>query len=203
MIKSHPDAPLGAVSNWGQYLPGDFPTSCAILCRNNAPLVRMALGLIKRNVGCKILGRDFGDSLIALVKKMKCDTTSELRDNLRIYREKQEKEAHRELSTLRDRIEAIEVLAEDCDSVDEIGRKITKLFSEDAGELVTLSSIHKAKGLEWELVYILDKFLLPSKYARQPWQLLQERNLEYVAVTRAKLELRYIESNRWKQNNGN
>jgi ATP-dependent exoDNAse (exonuclease V) beta subunit len=34
---------------------------------------------------------------------------------------------------------------------------------------------------------------MPSKYARQAWQLEQETNLQYVAVTRAKSELHYID----------
>jgi superfamily I DNA/RNA helicase len=57
---------------------------------------------------------------------------------------------------------------------------------------LTLCTVHKAKGLEWNRVYILDEFLMPSKYARQAWQQQQETNLQYVAVTRAKQELKFI-----------
>lgn len=38
---------------------------------------------------------------------------------------------------------------------------------------------------------------MPSKWAQKSWELKQENNLLYVAVTRAKLNLRYISSGRW------
>jgi ATP-dependent exoDNAse (exonuclease V) beta subunit len=55
---------------------------------------------------------------------------------------------------------------------------------------VTLSTIHKAKGREWPKVFLLGRNrYMPSKYATQDWQLDQEKNLIYVAVTRAQEEL--------------
>jgi ATP-dependent exoDNAse (exonuclease V) beta subunit len=38
---------------------------------------------------------------------------------------------------------------------------------------------------------------MPSPYATKPWQALQEKNLEYVAITRAKVNLVYINSDDW------
>ena len=35
---------------------------------------------------------------------------------------------------------------------------------------------------------------MPSKYARQEWQMAQETNIHYVAITRARAELYYIDS---------
>lgn len=57
---------------------------------------------------------------------------------------------------------------------------------------VFISSIHKAKGLEANRVYIYRPELMPAPNATQDWQLLQEKNLEYVAITRAKKELVYV-----------
>jgi superfamily I DNA/RNA helicase len=66
---------------------------------------------------------------------------------------------------------------------------ILDMFGDNLGStshLVILSSIHKAKGLEWPRVYILGrKQLMPSPYARQAWAQEQEKNLAYVAITRA------------------
>jgi superfamily I DNA/RNA helicase len=58
---------------------------------------------------------------------------------------------------------------------------------------VTLSSIHKCKGRERKRVfwYGRNKYN-PSPYARQDWQMEQERNLCYVAATRAMDSLVYI-----------
>ena len=56
--------------------------------------------------------------------------------------------------------------------------------------LVTLSSVHKSKGLEWNRVFLLGREqFMPSKFAKKQWQKDQERNLIYVAVTRAMTEL--------------
>jgi DNA helicase-2/ATP-dependent DNA helicase PcrA len=65
---------------------------------------------------------------------------------------------------------------------------------------VTLSTVHKAKGLEFPTVFILDfdKYM-PSKYAKRPWQIVQETNLIYVAITRAMERLVYINSDSWKE----
>jgi DNA helicase II / ATP-dependent DNA helicase PcrA len=61
---------------------------------------------------------------------------------------------------------------------------------EEAGEAVTLSTVHQAKGLEWSAVFLLSlvegRFPLP---AREPGDLDEERRLFYVAATRARDEL--------------
>jgi len=54
---------------------------------------------------------------------------------------------------------------------------------------VTLATIHKSKGLEADRVWWLNASACPASWARQPWQKQQERNLCYVAATRAKAEL--------------
>jgi superfamily I DNA/RNA helicase len=63
-------------------------------------------------------------------------------------------------------------------------------LDEDPGEAVTLSTVHQAKGLEWNTVFVLslveNRFPLP---AREPADLEEERRLFYVALTRARDEL--------------
>ena len=53
---------------------------------------------------------------------------------------------------------------------------------------VTLASIHAAKGLEWDCVYVvgLSDGLLPLSHAKNPSEFSEERRLFYVALTRAK-----------------
>jgi hypothetical protein len=46
--------------------------------------------------------------------------------------------------------------------------------------------------LEADRVFIIHSELMPSKYAKQDWEKEQEKNLEYVAITRAKSLLGYI-----------
>lgn len=55
-----------------------------------------------------------------------------------------------------------------------------------------LSTIHKAKGLENDKIFLICPELIPSRFATQLWQLKQEQNLLYVAITRAKKDLTYV-----------
>lgn len=57
---------------------------------------------------------------------------------------------------------------------------------------VTLASIHAAKGLEWEAVFIagLSEGLLPITHAKTASDFAEERRLLYVAITRARTYLR-------------
>ena len=59
---------------------------------------------------------------------------------------------------------------------------------------VLLSSIHKAKGLEADRVFLIEPegAPVPHPMAKQDWEIEQEWNLRYVAITRAKKELIYV-----------
>ena len=58
-------------------------------------------------------------------------------------------------------------------------------------EMVTISSIHAAKGLEWACVFVVgvEEGIIPHKSATDSEQLREERRLLYVACTRAKFYL--------------
>ncbi|MFE1175505.1 ATP-dependent DNA helicase UvrD2 [Streptomyces sp. NPDC058773] len=58
-------------------------------------------------------------------------------------------------------------------------------------EGVTLASLHAAKGLEWDAVFLvgLTEGMMPITYARTDEQIEEERRLLYVGVTRARLHL--------------
>jgi DNA helicase-2/ATP-dependent DNA helicase PcrA len=56
---------------------------------------------------------------------------------------------------------------------------------------VTLASLHSAKGLEWDAVFLvgLTDQTLPIQHANTPEQLAEERRLFYVGITRARQRL--------------
>ncbi len=56
---------------------------------------------------------------------------------------------------------------------------------------VTLASLHAAKGLEWDAVFVVgvNEGMLPITYADTPEQVDEERRLFYVAITRARRDL--------------
>lgn len=207
-IKAADGALEGEVLSLPTYLPSDFVPGSAILCRNKAPLVGMAYGLLQRDVPCVILGKDIGKALIDLVKKLRAASLEDLQGKLTVWEQREAAQAIKEDKSpenIYDQATCIRFfingLDEDARTVLDLVAKIELMFSDDtAGRFgrVTLSTIHKAKGLEYDTVFLLDKHLLPSPYARQPWQAQQERNLTYVAKTRAKLRLVYINSDAWK-----
>jgi DNA helicase-2/ATP-dependent DNA helicase PcrA len=56
---------------------------------------------------------------------------------------------------------------------------------------VTLASLHAAKGLEWDAVFLvgLTDTTLPIQHANTPEQIAEERRLLYVGITRAREHL--------------
>jgi superfamily I DNA/RNA helicase len=98
-----------------------------------------------------------------------------------------------------DKRDALFALAEHHQTVGTIRKHIDRLYVDENDEErrkaeFQLSTIHKAKGREWDRVGFLDAHLIPAKWARQDWELEQEDNLAYVGVTRAKQELVYLDS---------
>ena len=58
-------------------------------------------------------------------------------------------------------------------------------------DAVELTTFHRAKGLEWAIVFVtgLEDGYVPIAHARDPDALAEERRLLYVACTRAEEEL--------------
>lgn len=204
-------APDGEIKTLDEYTPEMFLPGSAVLCRNTAPLVYHAYSMLSRDIPCIILGKDIGANLIAIVKKMRAVHLEDLRDKLGKWVQREVKRAEmegRSPEAIHDQADClayfIKSLDEDSQSVSDVIAKIELMFTDDVTKKtgrVTLSTIHKAKGLEYPTVFILDRALIPSRYATTEPQRRQERNLLYVAQTRAILNLYYINSDNWKQEN--
>lgn len=81
---------------------------------------------------------------------------------------------------------------------EQLEKRLDTMFTPDLptdGKYIIFSSIHRAKGLEANRVFILSPENLPHYLATTPQELLQEKNLHYVAITRAKKELIYVVQN--------
>lgn len=205
MIQPSPEAPEGSVKSLPSYTPSTFQPTSAILCRNTAPLVSFAFSLIHRQVGCKVLGREIGQGLVTLIRKLNPASLDQLRLKLEMYETRETAKFFRKgdlasADAIHDKVQCLEIFLAVADSLDDLARRITNLFDDSSSGLLTLATIHKAKGLEWPTVFILDFHKLqPSPFAKLPWQKVQENNLIYVAITRAQLDLRFIESGKWEE----
>jgi DNA helicase-2/ATP-dependent DNA helicase PcrA len=70
-------------------------------------------------------------------------------------------------------------------------RDVDEAEADAAGTGVTLSTIHRAKGLEWDAVFLpqLEEGTLPIRQNAGPDALAEERRLLYVGITRARRHL--------------
>lgn len=173
-----------------------------VLCRVNAPLVRPAFELIRQGIKAVILGRDIGQGLNSLVRKTVKQTGAD--SLLELIRELSEYKAQEttklveagktgRAQTLEDQVETIFALSDGAGSVHEVQTRIKDMFS-DTRAGVTFSSVHKAKGSEANNVFILKPELMPHPKATQEWEAQQERNIKYVAWTRAKDTLTFVKT---------
>ena len=98
-----------------------------------------------------------------------------------------------------DEIKVLEILSDGLTTAKELQDRIKDIFTNNKDSGIILSTIHKSKGLESPNVYIACKSLMPSKTAKQPWEIEQENNLIYVAYTRTKNILGFLDESEFKQ----
>lgn len=208
-IKPAPGAASGRVhylDNWDETL---FQAGDAILCRNNAPIIGLAFRLIRHGRGVHVIGRDLGTNLKNLIKKI-------LRGNenhpIEFLEQELKRWEYREIQNARgkgdedlqrkveDKAESLRAVITygGCKTISEVKQRIDFLFSKESAP-ITLSTIHKSKGLEWRRVFALDAHLLSPDWLTRDWAITCDRNLDYVQRTRAIEELCYIKSSDWRK----
>lgn len=89
---------------------------------------------------------------------------------------------------LRNALRAWEPLCREFDSAAEAERHARRMYSKDA---VICSTIHAAKGLEWDYVFLIGvtQGVLPDRRAHTKDQQDEERRMLYTGITRAKVKL--------------
>jgi DNA helicase II / ATP-dependent DNA helicase PcrA len=204
-IQAAPNAPAGSVNDLDQaWNPKTFQSDDLVVCRTTKPLVSLAYQLLTARVPVRILGKDIGAGLKSLIKKMKPKGIQGLVEKLEAFtlREVEKAKAKKldaKAEAIQDKTDCVMFLIHTLDennrTVPALYDVIDKLFA-DGVNTVVLATIHKSKGLEADRVFWLNSQACPARWARQPWQQQQERNLAYVATTRAKSELYLIEESK-------
>jgi superfamily I DNA/RNA helicase len=168
-----------------------------VICRTNAPLVKPAFVMIRRGIKAIIRGQDIGEALINFVERFNAQDLMQLESLMAEWTEKEHSrliEQGKELAAemVVDKHETLMGVASQCRTVMELVEKLRMLFS-DKVEGVVFSSVHRAKGLEAESVYILHRELMPHPRAKMgTWEEEQEWNTKYVAITRSKNRLIWV-----------
>lgn len=223
-IEAAPGAPEGTLEDISteefraQVSPGDL-----VLCRTTAPLVEHFYGLVSQGTPAVVRGRDLCRSLVAFARdvatwdiqrkrserKTLSDSLSmaEFMDKLTDYtatqQEKITEQAQREetspdarLNVLMDKFGALSLVLEqeEVATLGEYIQNIRRLFEGKPEDSVVLSTVHRAKGLETDNVYIIRPDLLPFPRAKSEKELQSERCLEFVAYTRARKALYFVDA---------
>ncbi len=184
---------------------------CAVIGRCTAPLVSLCLKLLQQGKKAKVRGRDIGTGILDVVERLKkskhfhfaafLELLEDYRDaQLEILGDKPDNEMA--IDAFLDKVETVAafyqayrdemIRAETAATIDGFESYITDFFSdEDERQCILFSTIHKAKGLEFNVVYALPE-KVPHPLAKNAWQYEQELNAEYVLLTRAKQALYFI-----------
>ncbi len=204
-IEAAPNAPEGKVDNLSfEEMIEEVREGDMILCRRNAPLIGTAFTIIAKGIPAIVKGRAFGEGLIKTVEFIARDTTFQSFGKSLDKWLNKEKESTRNRGGDESSIQQKCLMLDDTagciraicgrsevDSIQKLIGAIDNLFSDDRGS-VTLSSIHRSKGLENDRIFLLGSTEIYFK-GQKKWQREQEENLSYVAHTRHKEHLFFVE----------
>ena len=211
-IENGPNAKQGTIgpANWTG-LHEQWEKDDIVLCRLNAPNLELAYDQISKGVGARIRGGDLGKGLKADIKKISklagftfnafhMFANRFLENEIQaILRRNGGDDTDPAIERKRDRHSCLMLIYNNnttCTSVDCLNRAIDELFDE-RNATVILSSVHKAKGAQANRIFLLQPELMPLSFATKEWQIQQEWNIKYVALTRAKKALYNIVDDRF------
>ena len=184
-FQAHKDAIDGAVIVNAPFNP---QPNDMVLCRYNAPLIGAFYDLISQGKSAYILGRDMTQGLITAVQKITTNTNMGSDEFWELFMKDYDFNQERLLNqdkinqalALEDKKDCISIFVQKASTVAGIIQEIKRVFdNSDVGDIM-LSTVHKAKGLEADNVYILATERMPHPYGGS------EEN-----ITRAKKNLFY------------
>lgn len=177
----------------------DIIQGSMVVCRNKGPLIDLYFELIGMHKDAYLMGSDILMSILRSLKPYTSKTVAYMLSDLEHVLEELKKDTSEKgrikLAWFKEDYDNTKKiclhLAGPSTKVKELVDKVNSLF-EPKPDAIVLCTIHKSKGLESNYVYILNKKLIPNKFATTKEQLIQEKNLLYVAITRAKKALCYL-----------
>lgn len=176
-----------------------------VLSRTTKPLIDLYFKLLESAIRSRVVGKEFEKGLASLadvcLSTSKEGTSYNLQMKLDELSRKLKEDGvkkpseHSSYISLEEKVQIINLILNKVESTDKLLSTIHDMFDERK-QACRLMTIHRSKGLENERVFVIENVggqpLMPSKWAKQPWETTQERNLQFVAFTRAKSELVFI-----------
>jgi DNA helicase II / ATP-dependent DNA helicase PcrA len=169
-----------------------------ILSRKTAPLVSLCIKLIAKGISATVKGRAIGEQIkneLQEISKLPGFHYENFHESVNVYRNiklqkyKNLDNEEQLIENLNDKLEAITVIYNSNTSatcITHLEIYIDDLFSDEHSP-ITLSTCHRAKGLEGDRIFIIKPDDMPMTWRnQQDWQKKQENNLLYVALTRSK-----------------
>lgn len=186
-IKAPDSAPDGTVTETDYLNYENISPGSAVICRYNAPLLKAAFNFIKhRRATTFIGGRDIQQQINGVIDVLQSSSLpldSAIESYINDQADRAERlRAPRLLETAHDTIACIRTLLESGDL--SYAKTVLEDIMSQTGN-VELSTIHKAKGLEWPSVYALT-------FGDIDLDRPQEPNCLYVGITRAETSLTYV-----------
>lgn len=182
-----------------------------ILCRTNAPLLKLGMWLLSQRMPALINGREeFGKGLVTFIKKLAKGKTFaqvpetvhdwKVNEHLKLESKGAGDSAHESID---DKADCVMALWESsyADTIEAWTDDITALFDDRVNSPILLSSVHRAKGLESENVVVLQPGKMPMFWGKEEpseEKIRQEMNVMFVAFTRSLHTMIFHESERWE-----
>lgn len=195
-IKARPGAPTGEVIREARHVDWTREKPAALLARNNEDLVDIALALWKAGRPVYILGREFGRALIDALEDIPGDGQG-LLGNIKTWAETKADKYPNQAGYFLGLGRILQAFWQAFKGRKRMEQNIGVFFSDvpQPGAWV-LSTVHRAKGKEWNEVWILD---WEGRPGAEPWAQEADRNLHYVAVTRARERLHLVPEPWWQE----
>lgn len=180
-----PNAPIGEVQVLTSWSASTINDGDAVICRNNAPLFRLAIRLIGEGRYPELANGDIIKGLQAVMKKLgqRKTTSADAKAKLSYWQDVEQKRV-KSRRAVEDKATCIRIFLDARPTLGE-AQDFLASIAQRKGRIKLMTG-HKAKGLEFSRVFFLDEFLISDDD--------QDPNVRYVIQTRAKDELVYVTS---------
>lgn len=198
-LEAAPDAVEGVLEFSSSLRAEAVVPPAMVLCRTNAPLFQEFYRLLQARIPAKIRGRDMIAEFVGLAKKAlgkkkrwRNAVNAVVAYKLQVVSQMQRAGAPESaVSATEDKLDCVALTVKDAKCEADYRKRLEGMLSDDAVVECgyTLSTVHRAKGLESDRVLIIRPDIIPHPMAKSDWEKDQESNLKYVAITRAKQAL--------------